>query len=99
MTKSKPNSPKYILPKADPITPGIHIAFIKAALMKAGYSQKRVADENGVTPPSINNIIKGHTRSLRVAKFIAEKTGLTIEEMWPGFYKEEEEQKKEEIIN
>ena len=78
-------------PKAEPVEPGIHIAFIKAELNRHGYSQKRVATELKLTTPTIYQIIKGTGKSRRVAEFIAEKTGLTLEQMWPGKYAEKTE--------
>jgi lambda repressor-like predicted transcriptional regulator len=103
MTDITPNNQKnipldnshqiYDFMKAEPVEPGIHYLFIKAALARAGYSQKRVAKELKIAPPTVNNIIKGKGKSLRIAEFIASKTGLTLEQMWPGQYEREDTEK------
>ena len=84
---NKSDHPFY--PKSDPVEPGIHIAFIKAELARSGYTQSKVAKELRVTPAMVNYIMKGQCRSRRIADFIALKTGLTIEQMWPGRYPDE----------
>lgn len=84
---NKVSHPYY--PKADQIEPGIHLAFIKAELAKAGYTQRKIAKELAVNPITINSILKGKVKSRRIAEFIATKTGLTLEQMWPGGYPDE----------
>lgn len=83
-SKSKSDHPFY--PKNEPIEPGVHVAFIKAELSRAGYTQRKVAHELGVTPTMVNYIIKSRFQNRMIADFIAGKTGLTLEQMWPGRY-------------
>ena len=83
-SQKKSSHPFY--PKGDPVEPGIHIAFIKAELARSGYTQRKVAQELDVRPSTVNFIMKGKAKSRRIAQFISSKTGLTLEQMWPGHY-------------
>lgn len=87
--KNRRKNPGY--PKAHPIEIGIHAAFIKAELIRHGYTQKRVAKELNLSTPTIYQVINGTGKSRRVAEFIAKKIGLTLEQMWPGKYVDDTE--------
>lgn len=80
----KSDHPFY--PKAEPVEPGIHVAFIKAELARSGYTQRKIARELGFTPTMVNYVIKSRFQNRQIADFIAQKTGLTIDQMWPGIY-------------
>ena len=59
---------------------------IKAALAKAGSSETKIANDNGVTVPMIHKVIFGASRSRRLEKAIADVTGLPLETLWPDHY-------------
>ena len=86
-SQNKSSHPFY--PKSDPVEPGIHVAFIKAELARAGYTQRKVARELEVTPTMVNYVIKSRFKNRMIADFIAHKTGLTLDQMWPGSYVDE----------
>ncbi len=50
----------------------IRRATVKHLLELQGYTQKRVADELGVTPPSVCQVIIGSSTSRRIQEHIAE---------------------------
>ena len=77
----------------------MHPADIKAALQKAGSTQAQVARSlsQGTSPLShaaIHLVINGRSRSARIAKRIAEVTGLTVSVMWPGAYPQLEQEER-----
>lgn len=49
---------------------------IKCNLKLAGYSQKMVADELGISKQAVCMVINGNTRSKRVEKWLKENLGV-----------------------
>lgn len=64
----------------------VHPADIKAALIKSGYTLTKVAHATQVSQPLISQVVHGRITSARVAQFIAQATGLPLEQLWPGRY-------------
>lgn len=64
----------------------MHPADIKAALEKAGSNQDKIAKTLKLSDSAINHVIYGRSTSRRVADLIAETTGKTLDELWPGRY-------------
>ncbi len=65
----------------------MHPADIKAALIKAGFSLTKVAEQNNVSQPLVSQVVHGRLRSRRVAQAIAQITGKPLEVLWPGQYR------------
>ncbi len=61
----------------------MHYADIIAALTKAGYSQTGVAEELGVSQPTVFGVIRGDDTSYDVATFIAAVTNIPLNVMFP----------------
>ncbi|MDI3260065.1 MAG: helix-turn-helix domain-containing protein [Sinobacteraceae bacterium] len=59
---------------------------IRIALLRAGYTQSRVARELGLHPNTVQTVVSGAGTSRRVAKRISEVTGIPISKLWPGRY-------------
>lgn len=57
---------------------------IKILLLRAGVTQSSIAKKIGVTPPFVNQIIKGQRPTGRVRRAIAEAVGKRVEELWPS---------------
>ena len=66
----------------------MHPADIKAALEKAGSSQRDIAHECGVTPSTVAHVINGRGVSARVAEAISKATGKSLATLWPARYGE-----------
>jgi lambda repressor-like predicted transcriptional regulator len=64
----------------------MHPADIKAALQKAGSSQTAIAKQRKVSKTTVSDVIYGRTTSRPIADLIAQVTGLTLDELWPGKY-------------
>ena len=64
----------------------MHPADIKAALQKAGSSQVEIAEECNVSANSVSHVIYGRSTSRPIATAISKKTGLSLDELWPGRY-------------
>lgn len=64
----------------------MHPADINAALKKAGYTQRRIAKDLGVRQPTVYLVVYGKGTSARIAKAIAQATGLPLSTLWPGKY-------------
>lgn len=64
----------------------MHPADIKALLEKAGYTQIKLGRELKVSDVMVNHVIKGRSTSRRIAKRIAQITGKTLNDLWPGRY-------------
>lgn len=64
----------------------MHPEDIKAAIRKAGSSQKRIAKRLGVSETTVSNVIKGRVTSRRIAEEIARITKLKLSQLWPGRY-------------
>ncbi|MCL7420862.1 MAG: helix-turn-helix domain-containing protein [Methylobacter sp.] len=64
----------------------MHPADIKAALQKAGSSQVEIADECNVSDSAVNHVIYGRSTSRPIAEAISKKTGLSLNDLWPGRY-------------
>jgi lambda repressor-like predicted transcriptional regulator len=59
---------------------------VNYALKKNGWSQAAVSRALAVDISTVNNVIHNRTTSIRIALFIAEKLGKTVEQVWPGRY-------------
>lgn len=66
----------------------MHPELIKAHLRIAGSSPAKVARAMKVTPGAITLVMRGHTKSTRIARRICEITGLDPAKVWPGKYPE-----------
>jgi lambda repressor-like predicted transcriptional regulator len=71
-------------------TDGLHPEDIKAALRKKRITQKAIAKEFGVSETVIHFVITDRSRSRRIAEYIAEKIGRSVDEIWPGSYQNEQ---------
>lgn len=68
-------SPLYIM----------HIEDIKASLRKRGVTLADIAKELGISPSAVSHVLV-RQRSRRVEKSIADKIGLSLEEVWGQRY-------------
>lgn len=59
---------------------------IRVELLKAGVSQKAIADAAGVTRQTVYKVIEGVTVSDRVRQAIADALGRDVAEIWPATY-------------
>lgn len=64
----------------------MHPADIKASLTKAGCRQFQIARQLKVTQPAVHLVIKGQTKSRRIATAISRVTGISVKDLWPGKY-------------
>ncbi len=64
----------------------MHPADIQASLKKAGVTQARVAQSLRVTDGAIHLVLRGATKSARIARRISEVTGIPVAQLWPGKY-------------
>lgn len=64
----------------------MHPADIKASLAKAGFKQSDLARAMKVTQPAVHLVIKGATKSERIAERISAAAGLPVKQLWPGKY-------------
>lgn len=64
----------------------MHPADIKAAIEKAGSSQRDIAHECKVTPSAVAHVIYGRGTSLKVAEAVARVTGYAVSTLWPDKY-------------
>ena len=66
----------------------MHYADNIAALIKAGHPPRQLADEMGVTPTSISQVIHSKQSSYNVASRISNITNIPLNKLWPcGRYK------------
>lgn len=68
----------------------MHPADIKASLNKSGCTMRTIADLAGVNESAVSHVIYGRSSSLHVAKIIANEIGLSMENIWPGRYRQDE---------
>ena len=59
---------------------------VKLALKSVGSSLTKVAAELDVRPATVTIVSQGHRRSRRIEEAIAEKLGMTAQEIWPERY-------------
>ena len=64
----------------------MHHEDIKASIRKSGTSPAAIARSLQVTSTTVSNVIKGNTKSARIARRICEVTGKGFRELWPGKY-------------
>lgn len=64
----------------------MHPADIKAELEKAGSSQVEIARQCKVSDVAVNHVIYGRSTSRNIAGAIANITGKTLDQLWPGRY-------------
>ena len=55
---------------------------IKKLLEDKGVSQVMIANELGITPPTVNQVMYQGQVSRRVQDLICEKLGMTFDEVW-----------------
>jgi hypothetical protein len=78
----------------------MHPEDIKAALRKVSSSQaaiaRRLKSRSGqpITPGAVSSVIRGRTKSLRIAQEISEVTGIPMRMLFPGMYELREKPKK-----
>lgn len=68
----------------------MHREELKARLRLSGSSLAEVARELGITKQTVNTVVSGRSRSRRIEEAIAQKLGMSLEEVWPGRYPEAE---------
>lgn len=64
----------------------MHHEDIKAAIRKRDVTPSDVAKALRVSNSLVSRVIRGKSRSERVARAIAKVTGLGIDVLWPGLY-------------
>jgi lambda repressor-like predicted transcriptional regulator len=64
----------------------MHWADIIAAIHKANSSLSSIAQNEGVSPSMVSNVVRDKYRSHKVAYAVAAVTGIPTEKMWPGRY-------------
>lgn len=65
---------------------GMHPEDIKASIRKTGVTPADLARELGVSHMSVSYVIEGRHTSRRIADRIAEITGKSLNQLWPGKY-------------
>jgi putative transcriptional regulator len=65
----------------------MHPADIKAALSKAGWTQAKVARQLGLSKMTICHVVRGTSKSAKVARAISAATGIPVGTLWPNKYK------------
>lgn len=68
----------------------MHPADIKSAIEKAGSSQAAIARALEKSDVAVNHVIYGRSSSRAVAEHIARLTGLSLDELWPGRYPQDD---------
>lgn len=61
----------------------MHAEEIKAALRMKGVTPTALADELGVSTPTMSQVISGRSVSARIRGRIAEVLGKTVDDIWP----------------
>lgn len=74
----------------------MHPAYIHAAIKECGLNQVRIAENLDVSPSTVRHVITGHTKSRRIAQAIAQLTGKSLEELWPGKYASKARRKRQQ---
>lgn len=64
----------------------MHHEQIKAEIRMRGVTPTQLAEHLEVSPTVVGKVIKGETRSLRIATAIATLIERSLEELWPGAY-------------
>ena len=64
----------------------MHTADIQAALKKRGYTQKDVADELGLSPMTVSDVVRKVRISARVMCHIAKLIGKDPREVFPEYF-------------
>jgi len=70
----------------------MHPADIKALIEKAGQSQASIARSvratkgDHVSQAAVHHVIRGLSKSRRIAQQIARVTGVPVSQLWPGKY-------------
>ena len=55
---------------------------VKALLMEQGISQTELAEELGLRPCTISQVLNGHNRSKKIQRFIADKLKRDYVKLW-----------------
>ena len=66
----------------------MHHEDIKASIRKADTSPAAIARDLRVSKTTVSLVIRGRTKSTRIARRICELSGLDPEAAWPGRYPE-----------
>ena len=61
----------------------MHPEEIKAALRIKGITCAVIADDLLVTKTTVSRVIGGQTKSARIAGYIAQKLGTSVDALWP----------------
>lgn len=67
----------------------VHPADIQAAIKKAGYTHKTLAQRinlRDATASMVSHVIHGRYRSRQVESLISEVTGIPLQRLWPKWY-------------
>lgn len=73
------NEPNLKIKDMDPVK-------IKSQMILAGVTQTDIANELGVSQPSVNRVIAGIDVSDRIRRAIAEAIGINVKRIWPSTY-------------
>ena len=65
----------------------MHPELIKAAIRMKGSSVAAIANELQLSMSTVSSVMHGRGVSYRVARRIAEVTGLPMTTLWPGKYR------------
>ncbi|WP_366918223.1 helix-turn-helix domain-containing protein [Algiphilus sp.] len=57
---------------------------IRIALLRKGVTNVQVANDLGLSPKTVSNVIRGHGYSSRVARRLSEVTGIPVARLFPG---------------
>lgn len=75
----------------------MHPAHITATIRELGFSQASIAEVLDVSRSSVTQVISGHAKSRRIAQAIAQITGKSLEELWPGKYASKARRKRQQM--
>lgn len=64
----------------------MHPEDIKAAIRKRGKTQTSIANDLNVSVMAVCQVVRGSSKSARIARRISELTGLQAKLLWPGAY-------------
>ncbi len=64
----------------------MHHADIYAAMVKADWPPSKVADHLKVQRSAVTQVVRSQAKSYNIATFIAAKTGIPLNRLWPGAY-------------
>ena len=64
----------------------MHTADIQAELKKRGLTQKKVADDLGIKPMAVSDVINKNRISIRIMRHVAKLIGRDHREVFPEYF-------------